>query len=465
MKALIIIREEDSSWLQEFFPAIHPAMVPICNKPLLEYHVDFVLLCGCSDVRIIVDEASDAIDDYFRDGDRWGANITTNISKPNDSIDTIIEKNSTYCADTPLLIMDGLFFVHYDKSGNFKNLPLPAENGLLNSCSSGSILFAANAHCLHNISAASTEHDFALSPLTCLNDVFQINIQILQAEQEHYVLPGYGVEQGILIGQNVMIGKDTEIIPPVIIGDNVRLLDKATIGPDVAIGSNVIVDNGTKIEQSAIYPGSYIGRNMSVDRKIISGKRVISPADGEILDISDDFLFSSINMQSSSIFRRVLNSVLACLLFGVQLLPYLILSTLRKLQGSWQVDTQNVFLNVTGDTLTIPVLLNKRVNITDKFFSILALEKFPLLKHVIKGKVQLVGNRLMTNTPDHQTLLADFPDYLPGVFAYSEGEDIELGGIDEEIAERYHAANRGFRHDCGMFVKILFSNTSTQESL
>ena len=459
MKSLIIIREEDNSWLQEFCPAIHPAMVPICNKPLLEYQVDFALLCGCTDVRIIVDAASNAIEDYFRQGDRWGANITININKPNDSVDTIIEKNSTYCAGTPLLIMDGFFFVHYDKSANLKDLSLPRENGLLNSCSSGSILFAANARCLHSISASSTEHDFALSPLTCLNDIFQINMQILQAEQEHYVLPGYGVEQDILIGQNVMIGKNTEICPPVIIGDNVRLLEGASIGPDVAIGSNVIVDHGTKIEQSVIYPGSYIGRNMSVESKIICGKRVISPPDGETLDISDDFLFSSIDMQTKNISRRLLNSGLACLLFALQLLPYLLLSTLRKLQGSWHVDKQNVLLTVAGDTLTIPVILNKHVNITDRLFSVFALEKLPLLTQVIKGKLQLVGNRPMTDTPDHQTLLADFPDYLPGVFVYSEGEDIELGGIDEEIAERYHAANRGFRHDCGMFVKILFSNT------
>ncbi|MGL1933091.1 MAG: NDP-sugar synthase [Desulfotalea sp.] len=465
MKALIIIREKHSSWLREFFPAIHPAMIPICNKPLLEYQVDFVLLCGCNDVRIIVDEASSAIDDYFRKGDRWGANITSNISKHDDSIDMIIEKNSTYCADTPLLIMDGLFFVHYDKSDNFQQLSLPTENGLLNSCSSGSILFAANTRCLHNISASSREHDFALSPLTCLDDVFQINMQILQAEQNHYVLPGYGVEQGILLGQNVVIGKDTEVIPPVIIGDNVRLLEKSVIGPDVSVGSNVIVDNGTKIERSIICQGSYIGRDLSVCNKIISGKRIISPADGEILDISDDFLFSSMDIQTKSIFRRLLNSFLACLLFVLQLLPYLLLSTLRKFQGSWQVDKQNVLLSVDGETLIIPVLINNRLSIADKLFATFALDKFPLLGLVINGKMQLVGNRPMTNTPAHQKLLADFPDYLPGVFAYSEGEDIELGGIDEEIAERYHAANRGFRHDSGLFMKILFSNISTRENL
>lgn len=465
MKALIVIREKDSSWLREFFPSTHPAMIQICNKPLLEYHLDFVLLCGCQDVLIVVDDSSSAIDDYFLNGDRWGTRINCNISNQNDSIDTIIEKNSTYCADTSLLIMDGLFFVHYDKSDNYHAQPLPAEHAQVSSCSSGSILFAAGTSCLHNISESSLEQNFALSPLTCLDDIFQINMQILQAEQDHYVLPGYGVEKGTLLGQNVTISKDTEIIPPVIIGNNVRLLEKSVIGPDVAIGSNVIVDNGTRIERSVIHAGSYIGRDLSVDNRIISGKRVISPADGEILDISDGFLFSSMDMQTKNIFRRLLNSVFACLLYCLQLIPYFLLSLVRKWQGSWLVDKQNILLNGDGANMTISLIQNKRITFADRLFAALALDKFPLLGCVIGGKLELVGNRPLINTPAHQTLLSDFPDYLPGVFAYSEGEDVEPGGLDEEIAERYHAANRSFQHDSSIFIKILFSNIFARETL
>jgi hypothetical protein len=41
---------------------------------------------------------------------------------------------------------------------------------------------------------------------------------------------------------------------------------------------------------------------------------------------------------------------------------------------------------------------------------------------------------------------------------------MEEGGLDEEIIERYHAANRSFRHDCGILLKILFSNGFTRKT-
>lgn len=464
MKALIVIREKDSGWLRDFFPAIHPAMTPICNKPLLEYHMDFALLSGCTAVRIVMDEGGNSIEEYFQQGERWGVAISYGISNPDDSIDTLIEKNGAFCADTPLLIMDGFFFVHYDKAGDLRAPSCPADSGLLSSCSSGSVLFAANADCLHNISDSSLEADFALSSLTSLDDIFGISMQILQAEQDHYVLPGYGVEQNVLLGQNVTIEKNTKIIPPVIIGDNVRLHGNTVIGPDVVIGSDVIVDNGTRIERSVIHTDSYVGRDLFVNNRIVHGKRIISPADGEILDISDGYLCSSMDMYSGSLFRRTVNSVSALLIFVVQLLPYFLLGGLRKLQGSWQVEEQSVLLGNRGESLTIPILFNRGDTLADKLFAALALEKFPLLHLVIKGKMQLVGNRPLSETPAHQKLLADFPDYLPGVFTYAEGEEMEEGGLDEEIIERYHAANRSFRHDCGILLKILFSNGFTRKT-
>lgn len=456
MKALIIVREKDAGWLRDFFPATHPAMIPVCNKPLIEYHVDFALLAGCNAIRIVVDEESGSLEDYFQRGERLGVEISCTYSKEDDSIDSIVEKNSSYCADTPLLIMDGFFFLHYDKATPSLCPELPEDSALLSSCSSGSVLFASGRDSLQNILESSLEQNFALSPLTGIDDIFSINMQVLQAEQAHYVLPGYGVDQGVLLGQNVAIGRDTEITPPVIIGDNVRLPGKSVIGPDVAIGSNVIVDSGSTIRHAVVFAGSYIGQDLTVTDRIIAGKRIISPADNEILDVHDGFLISPMELQTGKPLRRITNSAFAALLFFLQLIPYLILSSIRKVQGTWRVDRQEILLGRSGASLSIAVIANRRHSIADKLFAALALERFPLLRLVVAGRMQLVGNLPLSDTPSHRKKLVDFPDYLPGIYGYSEGDDVEQGGIEEEIAERYHAANRGFRHDFTQFVKIVF---------
>jgi NDP-sugar pyrophosphorylase family protein len=432
-------------------------MVTICNKPLLEFMLDFAMLRGCTAVRIIVDEPDRGIESYFAGGERWGVDISYNIAKTSDSIDTIFAKNSAFCRASPLLIIDGFLFVHYDKTKNHRN-SFAGETGLLSSCASGSVLFAEDTHCLKNISNASLDQDFALSPLTSLDELFQTTLQVLEAEHDHYVLPGYGMERGILLGRNVEIGREVEIIPPVIVGDNVRLLGKAEIGPNAVIGSNVIIDSGTKVEQSIVLSGSYLGRELTIFARIIAGDRIISPKDGAVLDINEGFLLSPIASQAPGLTSRCVNTLIALLLAGIQAAPYLILAGTQKLQGDWHVEYKTLLLNVEGDSLTLAVPQGRHHSIAGRIFATLGLDKFPLLGAVICGKLPLVGNRLLPDSQRNRELLHEFPHYRPGLFAYSDSEDVVSGTFEEEITERYHAANRGLAYDLRILPKIIWAN-------
>jgi len=68
MKALIILREKDCEWLRKISPAAHPAMFPVCNKPLLEYFIDFAILNGCSAVRVAMDKPGNDVEEYSAPG-------------------------------------------------------------------------------------------------------------------------------------------------------------------------------------------------------------------------------------------------------------------------------------------------------------------------------------------------------------------------------------------------------------
>jgi NDP-sugar pyrophosphorylase family protein len=459
MKALIIFRERDCGWLREFYPGHHPAMVTICNKPLLEFKLDFAMLCGCSEVRIVVDESGPDIETYFAGGERWGLDISYSLIKSHESIDSLLLKNSTFCHAVPLLLIDGFLFIHYDKAKGCDPLA-GIETGLLSSCASGTVLVTEDIRCMKSISDGSLAQNFALSPLTCLDDLFQISLQVLEAEQAHYVLPGYGTDRGILLGQNVEISRNAAIVPPVIIGDNVRLLGNAQIGPSVVIGSNVIIDSGTQVERCIVQEGSYLGRELFLSERIISGDRVISPRDGAILDIEDGCLLSPITPQTPGYCGRVVNILLAMILAAVWVVPYYLLAGLQKIQNDWHIEYRNFLLTERGDCLTLPVVRNNQHSPAGKLFSALGLATFPLLAAVMCGKLLLVGNRLLADHQANRELLRAFPEYLPGAFAYSDSEDVLSGSMEEEIAERYHAANRGLGHDMRILQKIIWLHTS-----
>jgi NDP-sugar pyrophosphorylase family protein len=459
MKALIIIRETDCSWLRKYFKDSHPAMMAICNKPLLGFMVDFAVLNGCNAVRLLMDEPGSDVEDYFATGSRWGIDISYGSFSSGDSIDTILTQNHSFFQKSPLLLMDGFFFVHYDKSIDYQNWRRHTDSNLLSSCNTGSILYTGNAFAQNSTSSVQTKADFALSSLETIDDIFQISMQILTAEQKHYVLPGYtNSEQRILKGRDVEIARDVTITEPVIIGNHVRLRSKSSIGPGVVLGSNVIIDEGTELEQGVVLPGSYVGRNLSVKNKIIHGELIISPKTGQQLQVQDSFLVSSI---SSKLLPELLNTIgngmLALLLASLQVVPFLLLHVLCRLQNDYQTNKQRYLVNNKGGTASFHHIKNSHGSQSGKVFRALSLHKFPLLGKVISGKIRLVGNRLLPANNNNQQLVADFHDYAPGVFAYTESAKSIPGSGEAETAERFYAGKRGLSEDSKVVMALLLS--------
>ena len=58
MRALFYIQESNYGNLRDLFPATHPWMIKIANKPALEYLLDFAILNGCTEMRFIMEEPS-----------------------------------------------------------------------------------------------------------------------------------------------------------------------------------------------------------------------------------------------------------------------------------------------------------------------------------------------------------------------------------------------------------------------
>ena len=62
--------------LKEISGDLPKPMVPICGKPILEYQVESLVRDDIKDIVMVVPASTTAIQDYFGDGSKWGANIT-----------------------------------------------------------------------------------------------------------------------------------------------------------------------------------------------------------------------------------------------------------------------------------------------------------------------------------------------------------------------------------------------------
>lgn len=461
MKALFHIQQNDTPALKDFFAGTHPWMVKIANKPSLEYLLDFAILCQCTEIRLVMDEPDLALRNYFAEGRRWGINITYSSCSVDDDLDKILEKNSHFCDSTPLLVTSGLFFVHYHKDFDYKNWHIQSNSGMMLHCSTGTLLYGKTVKDLRYLSNITNGTGFALSPVSSVKDVYDLTMQVLENEQENYVLPGYGPEKDILIGRNVEISPLAKLHPPVIIADNANIIGKSEIGPNAAIGKGAIIDKGSFINNAVVADHTYLGKGLSLEKKMVNGSHLFSAPDNQWVNQSDDLFFKIAKPRRIAVLFRSVIDKIAALLIILFLLPGWGLFAVTTRLTTKNTHSITYFNDKEGKLFSYTPYSPPPGSVMDNFFQAFSLGKVQLLLKVLTGTLSLVGNRPILATKQNLQLLQSFDHYHPGAFGYSETEGFTQGSLEEETSERFFAANSRLTSDFKTLFTTLKHNLTT----
>jgi NDP-sugar pyrophosphorylase family protein len=456
MKTLILIREKDHQWARLVFPEIHPFLLTICNKPYIEFLVDFSVLSGSREIRIVSDGSLGDVEEYCENGSRWGGQISYASMQSSDDLQIVLEKNRRFCADERCLVINGMVFINYDQHKEYKTLFASLPAGDVLSCSSGSLVLTGIPANPDNIPVP-----FTLTGFDSISLYYSLSIDILNDASSPYVLPGYNNEELCHIGKNVIIGKSAEIIKPVIIGDNVQILAGSVVGPGAVIGSNVIIDRESSVIRSVVLNHTYIGEQLEVENRIAAGNILIEPESGASIAIEDPHLMTGIKKSGMSILylQYLVHLLVAMVIIVFQVIPFLLLSPILKLQGRWKQRTGECFADVSGKILKLSETAIKHQGPLSSIAVFLSLDRFSLLFRVLSGQLAIIGSRPMPATSENREHLNRMPGYRAGVFSYAEAEDWPVNVDDCAIVERFYAAHaRGNPlRDIPMTVKALFN--------
>jgi NDP-sugar pyrophosphorylase family protein len=435
MKTLIAIKEQQHSWVSDAFPNLHPLLLPLCNKPFIEYLIDFAILAGCREIRLLSDGTLSEIEEICQTGSRWGIELTYANLRPEDGEQELINKNRKFCADSRTMIISGYAFIDYDKRLDYRGLAHLPANGPIASCPAGSITLAGPPE--PATADATPVPNLNITPIDSIRSCFSITMQTLETGADRYVLPDYGSEPGCAIGRNVAIAKTVEIRKPVSIGNNVQLLPGTIIGPMAVIGSNIIIDKGSAISGSIIHDNTYIGEQLEIEGRVASGDTLIDPESGTSLTMEDPHLLAGIRgaTNATTLLRKTIHALAAAILILLQALPIIILYPLLKLQGKWKNEPET---QQTGQAETLAAKLS--------------LDRFPLLPKVLIGRLAIIGSAPRENCAANKN-----PGCRPAVFSYAEAEDWPVTGSDAAIVERYHAVHSTPLNDIGMTIKALIN--------
>ena len=324
MKAVILAAGEGKR-LRPFTETLPKVMIPVANKPILEYVVDAVKKSGISEIIIIVGYKKEVIMEYFKN--YKGAKITyveqnkqfgtshallqakkqvknafivlsgDNIIDKK-SISNLIKDNSKYSIlikEHPQPSKYGVVFIENTK---LKELVEKPKEEIGKFISTG--IYKLPETIFKDIEGLAKKGIYDLSSVIqsildqgeMINtiianewmdiiypwDLIQVNESLIKSAPSS---KGGLIEKGVTIKGDVSIGKDSTIysgcyiVGPVIIGEGCEIGPNTCIFPSTSIGNNSVVNPFSEIRNSVIMNDTHIGSSSSIKNSIIARGTII----------------------------------------------------------------------------------------------------------------------------------------------------------------------------------------------
>ena len=448
-----------SSWAEQLGQTPWP-LLPVANRPLLDYWLETCAEMGIRSIHVVLGDQSKQIEDFIGDGARWNVGVQYAFARPG-------EESLGYIRSITRLWQDGLFYL----GGPFfmRRRKAFKASGVkhLEACRHGSgeetlFLFGRTAEQIDALvdgdpgSARGLEqiHVHAF-PLSSISAYFNLNMKMVAGEFIRYSIAGFSTGDRSSIGYNVNTPPSSHLQAPVLIGDDCRFGSMTSIGPNAVVGYHVIVDSYTELADCLVLPDTYIGRNLEIRRKIVSGNRVVNPDDGTVVQIDDSWV-----VEQNRPAMRTEDFVRYCILWFVTLgmvtllfLPFLVLYPLVHLSRIAKYEWP-LFHDPRTGYIALPVLrkLKNQKSPVYSIFKALSLDRLPLLLLVLGGRLFLCGQPLMRHPADDD-LIKQLPHYYPGVFCYQDYNK----DSDRLVDSLWYAHIRSLYEDVKILIKALIS--------
>ncbi|MEI8218993.1 MAG: NDP-sugar synthase, partial [Elusimicrobiota bacterium] len=329
MKALILIGGMGTR-LRPLTCVTPKPLLPILNKPFLEYQIDLLKRHGITDVVFCVSYLPRSFKDYFGTGEKWGITIryvheksplgtggairnamhalkgTTLILNGDILTDIDVTKFIAYhrakkaCVSIALTrVKDPTAYglIETDKNGKIGQfLEKPSwEEVTCNTINAGIYLFEPLA--LEHIPAgvhysverglfpSLLEQNFPLFGYTApyywmdigtVEKYMQAHADIM-ANRIKVAIAGKKCMKNVSAGKNVKFGDNLQCDGTLVFGDSVIIDDTVTFSGAVSLGNGVTIGKGTVISDSVILDGTRIGEGVRLEKVLIGKHCVVEP--------------------------------------------------------------------------------------------------------------------------------------------------------------------------------------------
>lgn len=291
-------------------------MVPLLNKPVMEYSIELLKNHGITDIGVTTCYLPEIIKDYFGDGSRWGVNLQYFWEdEPLGTAGSV--RNATEFLDETFIVISGdaltdlnlsdAIKFHRDKGGIatlvLSQQEIPLEFGVVMTDDEDKIsrflekpswgeVFSDLANTgiyilepeIFNYYDSGVKFDFSKdlfptlmqsgeslygypgdgywSDIGDVEQYMQTHFDILLGKADVYI-KGNQVGSGIWIGEGTTLPPNVNLTAPIFIGEDV-VIKSGSYLENVVIGDHTIIESACSLKRSILWNGVYLGRNAEV---------------------------------------------------------------------------------------------------------------------------------------------------------------------------------------------------------
>lgn len=264
------------------------------------------------------------------------------------------------------------------------------------------------------------------------------------------------VKPGVWVGLHSQIDPKARLEAPCWIGENVFVAADATVGPNALIEDRVVVENGARVENSIVWPETFVGRFVAVRNSLANGSQLLNCVTGSSLRVPDDFLLGPLDARrfeprTAGVMGRV--AALAALAVTSPIaLATMLLSLIRG---------DAPLLLRLG--VRAPRTMRDRSHDTFAYYELAGagswLRRWPQFWSVARGDLAWVGNRPLRPTEafglvnDFERLWLATP---PGLISLADAQGCPEGVSADACAHAsFYAVNANRRLDASIVVRAL----------
>jgi glucose-1-phosphate thymidylyltransferase len=355
MKAVVLAAGEGSR-LKPFTATRPKVMIPVGNKPILEYVVNALQESGIIDIVMVVGYKREKIMDHFGDGHKWGVNITyveqfqqlgtahalrqaSHLIKDHFLVingDTVIDASAIkeimrhQASDAVMMTVTvdkvqkyGVVQTHNNLVKSIDEKPKYKEAG--NTVNAGLYCFSPRIFDFLEYMDISERGDYEITDAikkmiqggvsvravhtsatwmdaVYLWDLIDLNAATLSRQKASNlgtVEEGARVIGPVSVGENTVIRSGAYIVGPVSIGDNCDIGPNTVILPSTSIGSNTTVEPFARISNSIVMSNvrtssfSHIASSI-IGEGAITGPAFIAEADNTKVEVDNMLMRANI---------------------------------------------------------------------------------------------------------------------------------------------------------------------------